>query len=459
MEKLNQVMSNLIIIFMSILILQSCNQPAKQSNEANDKQIIEGLGLTEEEVIESWIYSFARYMVILQEHIDISEEGVDYNIIKYNELGKAEFPNPNLDVAYMETWFAVDEKTPAILEIPKVEGRYYTAQICDEWAEILYNINERNFPKHPYGKYAICLKGSNPVIPEDALRIDIPSKKAKMLARIERKGDDEGAIALQKAFKVYSMGSPIIEPAVEIPMFSNAKPLTVQVFEKPMIGKVLQSATDKNTNSDIYQANIMAIADYIDKSTENRTRIEAIAKQKAFPALVNFVKNFGDKRGGWSSTREYLKFGDDIWFRCTANFAGIWWNSSSEVVYYIGEKDFEGNPLNGDELYVIHYKSEDVPQSRVNAYWSLTLMSLPDYRVIPNEINRFNLNNISDLTFEEDGSLKLYLASKLPENIPVSNWLPSPAGKEFTLNHRLYVPKEEVLNGNYYVPELKKIKK
>ena len=456
MKNLKQTMSNLIIILITILILQSCNQPDKQSNEEKDKQPIEGLGLTEEEVIESWIYSFARYMVILQEHIDISEEGVDYNIIKYNELGKAEFPNPNLDVAYMETWFAVDEKTPAILEIPKIEGRYYTAQICDEWAEILYNINERNFPEHPYGKYAICLKGSNPEIPEDALRIDIPSKKAKMLARVERKGDDEGAIALQKAFKVYSVGNPIIEPAVEIPMFTNAKPLTVEVFDKPMIEKVLQSAPDANTNSDKYQANVMAIANYIAKSVENRAKIEAIAKQKAFPALVNHVKNFGDKRGGWSSTREYLKFGNDFWFRTAANFAGIWWNSSSEVVYYIGEKDSEDNPLNGDEVYVIHFKPEDVPQSRVNSYWSLTLMSLPDYRVIPNKINRFNLNNISDLTFAEDGSLTLYLASELPKGAPESNWLPSSDGKEFTLNLRYYVAKEEVLNGEYYAPELKK---
>ncbi|MBE9490960.1 MAG: DUF1254 domain-containing protein, partial [Bacteroidetes bacterium] len=339
MEKLNQTMSNLIIIFMSILILQSCNLSTKQSNETNNKQTIEGLGLTEEEVIESWIYSFARYMVILQEHIDMSEEGIDYNVIKYNELGKAEFPNPNLDVAYMETWFAVDEKTPAILEIPKIEGRYYTAQIVDEWAEILHNINERNFPNHPYGKYAICLKGSNPEIPEDALRIDIPSKKAKMLARVERKGDDEGAIALQKAFKVYSMGNPTIEATVEIPMFTNANPLTVEVFEKPMIEKVLQSAVDANPNSNKYQANVMAIADYIAESKENKTKINDIIKEKALPALVHFVKNFGDKRGGWSSTREYLKFGDDIWFRAAANFVGIWWNSSSEVVYYIGEKD------------------------------------------------------------------------------------------------------------------------
>ena len=124
-------------------------------------------------------------------HIDIAEEGVDYNVVKYNELGKAEFVNPNLDVAYLEAWFAVDENTPVILEIPKIKGLYYTAQLCDAWAEIITNINERNYPNTPYGKFALVLKGSNPEIPEDAVRVEVPSKKVKLLGRVERQGDDE----------------------------------------------------------------------------------------------------------------------------------------------------------------------------------------------------------------------------------------------------------------------------
>ena len=122
------------------------------AKETTQTEKVKGLGLTEQEVMDAYIYVLGRYLVIRQEHIDIAEEGVDYNTIKYNELGKAEFVNPNLDVAYLEAWFAVDENTPVILEIPKIEGRYYTAQIVDEWAEILYNINERNYPNQPYGK-------------------------------------------------------------------------------------------------------------------------------------------------------------------------------------------------------------------------------------------------------------------------------------------------------------------
>ena len=51
------------------------------------------------------------------------------------------------------------------------------------------------------------------------------------------------------------------------------------------------------------------------------------------------------------------------------------------------------------------------------------------------------------------GFLKIYLASELPVDAPESNWLPSPKGS-FTVAHRLYVPKEEVLSGEWYVPPI-----
>ena len=335
--------------------------------EAGQTKPIKGLGLTEKDVIDSWAYILARYLVIRQEHIDMAEEGVDYNVIKYNELGKAEFVNPNLDVAYLEAWFAVDEKTLVILEIPKIEGRYYTAQIVDEWAEILYNINERNFPDHPYGQYALCLKGSNPKIPEGALRIDLPSKKAKMLARVERMGDDKGALALQQAFKIIKTGEPVIEPAIEIPMFTNKELIRTKVFQKPMIKKVLQSAPDAVSNSEDLQKNVLAIADFIDKDEANKQVIDAIIKGKAIPAFLKHVMDAGVNRGGWTSTREYEKFGDDYWSRAGVNYAGIWWNSSLEVVYYMGFIDKDEKPLHGDNVYIIHYKSVTHKKSHITA--------------------------------------------------------------------------------------------
>ena len=124
----------------------------------------------------------------------------------------------------------------------------------------------------------------------------------------------------------------------------------------------------------------------------------------------------------------------------------------------MGFKDKSGAALNGDNIYTIRYQPEDLPIKHVKAYWSLTLMSLPDFRVVPNQLERFNLNNISDLVYGEDGSLTLYLASELPPDVPAANWLPAPKGQPFAVNHRPYAPKEEVLSGEWFAPPIEKVK-
>ncbi len=452
----------LMVVVTLLVAVTACGSDVPKQDVATDdaqKMIeagsLEDIGLSEQDVIDSYLYVLARYLVIRQEHIDMAEEGVDYNVIKYNELGKAEFVNPNLDVAYLEAWFAVDEDTPVILEIPEIEGRYYTAQLCDEWAEIITNINERNYPNHAYGQFALCLKGSDPEIPAGAVRVDLPSKKAKMLARVERKGDDEGALQLQHAFKIIKVGEPEIDKAVEIPMFTNSDLIRVDAFQKPMVEEVLGSAPDAVSMAADLEKKVLAIAKYIEMDDANRAAIDSIIKEKAIPHLLALSSGEvrGDARGGWISTREWSEFGDDFEFRCSSNYAGIWWNSSLEVVYYMGFRDQAGRPLQGDDTYVIHYEPEDLPMKHVDAYWSLTMLSLPDFRVVPNAMERYNLNNVSELQYEPDGSLSIYLASELPVDAPESNWLPSPKGS-FTVAHRLYVPKEEVLSGEWYVPPI-----
>lgn len=134
--------------------------------------------------------------MIRQEQSDLKEPGVRYNTIKYNPLGSADFANPNLDVACLEAWIAVDARTPVILEGPDIKGRYYTAQILDEWGEVIANINERNSPSHRYGTFAFVAPGSTAKTPADAVPIELHSGKVRMLALVELKDDRDGAVAL-----------------------------------------------------------------------------------------------------------------------------------------------------------------------------------------------------------------------------------------------------------------------
>ena len=58
----------------------------------------------------AYVYLLGRALVIRQERIDLREPGFTYNAIRYNPLGTANFANPNLDVAYLEAWIAVDDR-------------------------------------------------------------------------------------------------------------------------------------------------------------------------------------------------------------------------------------------------------------------------------------------------------------------------------------------------------------
>jgi hypothetical protein len=73
----------------------------------------------------------------------------------------------------------------------------------------------------------------------------------------------------------------------------------------------------------------------------------------------------------------------------------------------------------------------------VEAFWSLTVYSTTWF-FYPNTLKRHTLDNRSNLHFEEDGSLNVYLQAAEPTNeIQRANWLPSPGGG-FELLLRLY---------------------
>jgi hypothetical protein len=80
----------------------------------------------------------------------------------------------------------------------------------------------------------------------------------------------------------------------------------------------------------------------------------------------------------------------------------------------------------------------------VDGYWSVIVVSVPDYRVVPNALKRYNFNNYSPLRKEADGSLKIAIGPRPVPGVPESNWLPSAEGKPFALNFHTYVPKEIV---------------
>jgi hypothetical protein len=404
---------------------------------------------------EAYVYLLGRVLVIRQEHTDLTGTGITYNEIKYNPPGSADFVNPNFDVAYLEAWFAVDERTPVILGVPEVKDRYYTAELLDEWGEVIVNINERTMPSKPFGKFALVKPGWTGSLPPDVSPIELHSNKAKMLCRVELKGDPDGAVQLQKAFTAKPLGTPLIEPPLFVPTFTNKELIGVSIFDD--IEARLSSALDVSPVAASMQQKVRAVAAYVHSSEEARVAVDKLLRDKIIPGFVEYAfTKSAPYRNHWVGGGRAGNYGSDYRLRTSVNYAGIWANNIDEVVYFIASRDADEKPLNGSDSYVIHFPTDKLPQSAVDAYWSVILVSVPDYRVVPNDLKRYNFNNHSPLKSENDGSLKIAIGPKPVRGVPESNWLPSPEGKPFSLTFRAYVPKDSVKEGQWTPPAVEK---
>ncbi|HTV22018.1 MAG TPA: DUF1214 domain-containing protein [Polyangiaceae bacterium] len=392
-------------------------------------------------IVEAYFYLLGRALVVRQERRDLAAPGVAYNRIEYNPLGSAEFVNPNFDVAYLEAWIAVDAASPALLEVPEVTGRYWTAQILDEWGEVIANINPRTMPARSSGTFAFLAPGSGAAVPPGAGTIYLHSSKAKLLARIELQRDPEGALALQRRFRLSGgAAAPVAPPA--LPDFDNATLIGAALFDAATA--LLASALDVSPGAAELQQKVRAVADHVASGAAARQSVDELLVKRVIPGVRALVASGNEpNETRWSSPDPAGNYGADHRMRTVVNLVGIWANTRDEVIYLSTAQDARGAPLDGAQHYVMRFPAGRLPSSVVDGYWSIMLVGIPDYRVTANPLARYHLNSYSPLALDADGSLAIGFGPTPPGGVPESNWLPSPA-RPFALTFRTYLPKPSV---------------
>jgi hypothetical protein len=155
---------------------------------------------------------------------------------------------------------------------------------------------------------------------------------------------------------------------------------------------------------------------------------------------------------GWQITLDMERYGTGHAYRAGWTFYGVGGNLAEDAIYPFAEKDTDGKPFNGSNRYLLRFSKTDIPP--VNAFWSLTMYD-KDVYLVPNPLNRYALGDRSNLKFDTDGSLSLYVQSDSPGKEKETNWLPAPKGEEFKLALRLYAPKKEVAAGAWVPPAIR----
>ncbi|MEU4321237.1 DUF1214 domain-containing protein [Nocardia fluminea] len=125
---------------------------------------------------------------------------------------------------------------------------------------------------------------------------------------------------------------------------------------------------------------------------------------------------------------------------------------AEEVVYLNCGVDADGQPLDGEHTYRLHFEPGATPP--VTGMWNLAMYA-PDMLFVANDIDRFSIGDTTDgLRPDPDGSLTIHLRHTAPEDpAEQANWLPAPAGP-FNTTMRFYAPLPTVLDGSYRLPPI-----
>ncbi len=159
----------------------------------------------------------------------------------------------------------------------------------------------------------------------------------------------------------------------------------------------------------------------------------------------------GKNVNGWQLSPvldEY--FGTSYLFRAAIGYQAMFVNTPIEAYYPGVFKDNDGKVLDGSTgKYTIQFPKGKTPPA--GSFWSVTLYDAKKRLMVENSLNRYKIGSADNLKADANGSTTLYIQADSPGKDKESNWLPAPK-EPFYMLLRMYLPKIEVLNGQYEIP-------
>ncbi len=385
-------------------------------------------------------------------------------------IHRTEFPSakyrdivrPNADTLY--SFARLDlSKEPVLLHVPDTHNRYYVAQVMDAWTETLAAPGKRTTGTGE-GWFAITGPGWSGKLPEIVRRIDSPTQRAGLALRIQTNtaADYKNVHALQRQFWLIPLSqypkSPNVPPVMVTPSQNTVPPpqtvtaMSTTEFFTIFAGLLANNPPHTTDGPMVKQLAAVGIeagkpfsAEKLDPSFERGVT-------RAKHMLDNSVKLAAEWRNigktGWSAPMDLGRYGVDYTKRAVVARIGIGALLPEDAVYMACGRDSDGAVLDGTRHYVVHFEKAQLPP--VQGFWSITVYDQAGY-FAANPLNRYAIGDRNPLRYNSDGSLDLYIQHETPGRKRQNNWLPAPAAP-FSLQFRLYWPKESVLKGEWVPP-------
>lgn len=380
----------------------------------------------------------------------------------------------NADTPY--SLLAMDLRAePIVISVPAIKDRYYVIQFIDLFTHNFAYIGTRTTGTQA-GDYLFVGPKWTGTIPEGKFK-KVFRSESELVTTIGRtqvlgKSDLPNVIALQKELQARPLSEFLGEDTKEIPtsldwITLNPVDLTnanfidhfnfyltlVEPFndeDKPLLERFekIGIAPGEKFDPAYFSPEVMAA-------------IEAGIKE-GLEEIKSKAGNIAEQENGWNmmdafGPRSFFK-GNHL-LRAAAAMVGIYANDKIEAFYPMGYVDKDGEVLNGENKYQIHFTKDQIPPAKY--FWSTTMYNKKADGVggylVENELGRYLINSTSEgLVYDQEGGFTIYIQHEKPAANKIANWLPAPE-EPFYLCLRIYGPEESAMNGDWKPPFIEKV--
>jgi len=376
---------------------------------------------------------------------------------------------PNNDTLYSTVWLDLRAE-PLVISVPAIQDRYYSFQLVDMYTYNFAYIGTRTTGTAA-GSYLVAgpaWTGDKPEGVNAVFRTEGNFVYSITRTAVSGQEDVPNVLAIQQQYRVQPLSAflgrsaPAGAPGGDFPAYDKATAesadfiryfnyllgqLAVHPSEQELIAKFGRIGVGPNRPFDAASL-----------GADTRSAINdgvASARQK----IKDQGAKLGEQKNHWNLTprifgnREQMQ--GQYLTRASAAYMGLYGNDLEEAYYPSTNWDAGGDPLDASQhSYVLKFAKSEIPA--VDAFWSLTMYSLPDGLLVENPIHRYSIGDRTEgLKYGADGSLEIYIQRESPGKDKESNWLPAPNGP-FNVVLRMYLPKATALNPLYAPPGIQK---